>query len=125
MCIYFIINDNKKKIERLTIENYICAVYIVISFLNIYGDELVKKHLRSNDEVANKKAINLFRKIVIANIVIYLYFLSRNYSEWKENNYDKKHLIRFIGSFLVFVGTLCFFYFQSSISTEDDSLSNI
>ena len=118
-------NDNKKKIERLTIEIYIWAVYIVIAFLNIYGDELVKKHLRSNDEVANKKAINLFRKIVIANIVIYLYFLSRNYSEWKENNYDKKHLIRFIGSFLVFVGTLCFFYFQSSISTEDDSLSNI
>lgn len=118
-------NDNKKRIERLTIENYIWAIYIVIAFLNIYGDELVKKNLRFNDEVANKKALNLFRKIIIANIVIYLYFLGRNYIELKENNYDKKHLIRFVGSILVFVGTLCFFYFQSSISTEDDSLSNI
>lgn len=118
-------NDSKKRIERLTIENYIWAIYIVIAFLNIYGDELVKKNLRFNDEVANKKALNLFRKIIIANIVIYLYFLGRNYIELKENNYDKKHLIRFIGSILVFVGTLCFFYFQSSISTEDDSLSNI
>ena len=118
-------NDNKKRIERLTVENYIWAIYIVIAFLNIYGDELVKKNLRFNDEVANKKALNLFRKIIIANIVIYLYFLGRNYIELKENNYDKKHLIRFIGSILVFVGTLCFFYFQSSISTEDDSLSNI
>lgn len=118
-------NDNKKRIERLTIENYIWAIYIVIAFLNIYGDELVKKNLRFNDGVANKKALNLFRKIIIANIVIYLYFLGRNYIELKENNYDKKHLIRFIGSILVFVGTLCFFYFQSSISTEDDSLSNI
>ncbi len=118
-------NDNKKKIDRLTIENYIWAIYIVIAFLNIYGDELVKKNLMFNDEVANRKALNLFRKIIIANIVIYLYFLGRNYSELKENNYDKKHLVRFIGSILVFVGTLCFFYFQSSISTEDDSLSNI
>ena len=63
-------NDNKKRIERLTIENYIWAIYIVIAFLNIYGDELVKKNLRFNDEVANKKALNLFRKIIIANIVI-------------------------------------------------------
>lgn len=118
-------NDNKKKIDRLTIENYIWAIYIVIAFLNIYGDELAKKNLMFNDEVANRKALNLFRKIIIANIVIYLYFLGRNYSELKENNYDKKHLVRFIGSILVFVGTLCFFYFQSSISTEDDSLSNI
>lgn len=118
-------NDNKKKIDRLTIENYIWAIYIVIAFLNIYGDELVKKNLMFNDEVANRKALNLFRKIIIANIVIYLYFLDRNYSEWKENNYDKKYLVRFIGSILVFVGTLCFFYFQSSINMEDDSLSNI
>ena len=56
-------NDNKKKIERLTIENYIWAVYIVIAFLNIYGDELVKKHLRSNDDVENKKAINYLEKL--------------------------------------------------------------
>ena len=74
-----------------------------------------------------KNKEEILRTIEIGNYIwiIYLYFLSRNYSEWKENNYDKKHLIRFIGSILVFVGTLCFFYFQSSISTEDDSLSNI
>ncbi len=118
-------NNKSEELKELTVENYIWIVYIAIAIFNIYGDELVRKYLKYNDKVANRKALNLFKKILLINIIIYLYFLNRNFKQMKNNNYDNKYIIRFVGSILVFVGTLCFFYFQSSITNETDSLSNI
>lgn len=118
-------NSENKKLEELTVENYIWIIYIAIAIFNIYGDELIRKYLKYNDEVANKKALDLFKKILVINIIIYLYFLNRNFKQMKNNNYDSKYIIRFVGSILVFAGTLCFFYFQNSTTNETDSLSNI
>lgn len=118
-------NNNGEKIKELTLENYIWGVYIVIAFVNIYGDELIKKAIVQKDEEANKKAMKIFRVIIIINIIIYIYFLKRNYNDLKKNNYDEKYIIRFLGSVLVLMGTLCFFYFQNKITSETDSLSNI
>ena len=128
---------NGEEIKRLTFENYIWGVYIVIAICNIYGDELIKKSIKENDRVSNKKAMIIFKAILISSLIIYLYFLKRNYNDLKilkklykdndlkKNNYDSKYMIRLIGSILVFVGTICFLYFQDSISVETDSLSNV
>ena len=116
---------NGEEIKRLTFENYIWGVYIVIAICNIYGNELIKKSIKENDRVSNKKAMIIFKAILIATLIIYLYFLKRNYNDLKKNNYDSKYMIRLIGSILVFAGTICFLYFQDSISVESDSLSNV
>ena len=107
---------NNDKIKELTFENYIWVIYIVVAIVNIYGDELIKKSIIEKDFQANKEAIN---------IIIYFYFLLRNYRDFKKYENDKKYLVRFIGSVLVLVGTFCFFYFQENISVESESISNI
>ena len=38
-------NNNGEKIKELTLENYIWGIYIIIAFVNIYGDELIKKSI--------------------------------------------------------------------------------
>ena len=118
-------NNNGEKIKGLTLENYIWGIYIIIAFVNIYGDELIKKSIVQKDAEANKKAMKIFRIIIIINIIIYIYFLKRNYKDLEKHNYDEAYAVRVLGSVLVLDGTLCFFYFQSKITVDADSLSNI
>ena len=118
-------NNNGEKIKELTLENYIWGIYIIIAFVNIYGDKLIKKSIVQKDAEANKKAMKIFRIIIIINIIIYIYFLKRNYKDLEKHNYDEAYAVRVLGSVLVLAGTLCFFYFQSKITVDADSLSNI
>lgn len=116
---------NNDKIKELTFENYIWVIYIVVAIVNIYGDELIKKSIIEKDFQANKEAMKIFKSILIINIIIYFYFLWRNYRDFKKYENDKKYLVRFIGSVFVLVGTFCFFYFQENISVESESISNV
>lgn len=114
-----------EKLKSLTADNYIWVAYILLAIANIYGDELIRKSITEHDGELNKKALKLFREIVVINLIIYLYFLNRNYKDLKRHDYDKNYLVRLFGSILVFAGTICFLYFQYSISSEDESLSNV
>lgn len=114
-----------KTIQRLSFENYIWVAFIVISALDIYGDELIKKYLRDNDLKADKRAKKIFFYIIIVTLVIYIYFLIRNYADWRKHQDDDAYQIRFLGSIFVIVGTLCFLYFQLKTANPTDSLSNV
>lgn len=119
---------NNKEIEqtinRLSFENLIWVVFIIISIFDIYGDELIKKSLINNDKNLDKRAKDIFLILILISILIYFYFLSRNYNDYKKNN-NMAYEVRFIGSLLVFIGTLCFLYFQLSTRITTDSLSEI
>src|SRR5699024_2609202 len=103
--------DTYDMIRRLNFENIIWIIFIVISILDIYGDELIKKQLINNDKISGEKAKKLFLGISIVSIVIYLYFLARNYNDYKKYK-NKNYKIRLIASILVFVGTIMLLYFQ-------------
>lgn len=113
-----------KTINRLSFENLIWIAFIIISIIDIYGDELIKKSLINNDKNLDKKAKKLFLGILIFSLLIYYYFLCRNYNDYKKHN-NKAYKTRFIGSILVFIGTICFLYYQLSINNADESLSEI
>lgn len=118
-------NNQTKTIQRLSFENWIWVVYIGIAVFSIYGDELIKKSLLEGDKQANERANKIFGAILILTLIIYLYFLARNYSDYKEHPDEEEYAIRLLGSILVFLGTLCFLYFQQKTTEVDDSLSNI
>lgn len=117
-------NENDKMIKRLSFENLIWISYIVISLLDIYGDELLKRNLKYNDKEASKKANKLFLGITLFTILIYGYFFIRNYNDYKKYQ-NKSYELRLIGSIFFLLGTFCLLYFQTTISNEIDSPSNV
>lgn len=117
-------SNNEELIKRLSFENLIWVSFIIISVLDIYGDELIKKNLRYNDKKALEKANKLFLGIAAFSILIYIYFLIRNYSDYKKYK-NKNYEIRLIGSTLILIGSLCLLYFQYKNTRIVDSPSNV
>ena len=117
-------NDDINLIKRLNFENLIWICFIIISVLDIYGDELIKKSLTNKDTKCRKKANKLFLGITSFSILIYIYFLMRNYSDCKKYK-TESYQVRLVGSILILTGTICFLYFQLTTTYQNDSPSNI
>ncbi len=117
--------DEEELIKRLSFENWIWVIYIGIAAFNIYGDELVKKSIREKDKKADRTAKTIFTDILIITVVIYLYFLYRNYKDLEKHPNEKIYKTRFWGSVFTLIGVFCFLYFQLNVTREEDSLSNI
>lgn len=118
-------NKQTEIINQLTFENYIWIIYVVIAIGNIVGDELIKKSISKNDKKADTIAKNIFTTSLIITIIIYIYFLNRNYKDIEKHNNSKEYKVRYLGSILTFIGLFCFLYFQIKITTVDDTVSSI
>jgi len=101
-------------IKRLTLEDYIWLVFAILVFMNIYGDNLQKEFLRSNDKKLDKKANYIFLFVLIVGFFIYVYFFYRNYRAFLKASDEEKglFLIKLSGSALLIGGSLCLIYFQ-------------
>lgn len=117
--------ETEEMIKRLSFENYIWVIFIIISILDIYGDELIKKYLKYNDLESDKKAKKIFFYVSIVTIIIYIYFILRNYKDFQTHEYNDLYKIRLFGSILILVGTVCLFYFQIKTTVITDSPSNV
>lgn len=110
--------EAENTIKRLNFENFIWVVFIVISSLDIYGDELIKKGLKENDKSCQARADKLFLFLTFVSLIIYVYFFMRNYSDYQKYK-NKSYEVRLFGSILVLVASICFIYFQLTTRTED------
>lgn len=117
--------NNENLIRRLSFENLIWVVYLLIAIANIYGDELIKKAIRENDSESSTRARNIFVIILVITLFINSYFFLRNYSDLKKDPNNESLQIRFIGSGLILLATLCFIYSQTLNATPTESVSNI
>lgn len=117
-------NENVEIIKRLNFENLIWICFIIISVLDIYGDELIKKSILSSDKKCRKTADKIFLGITLFSLLIYIYFLMRNYNDCKVHNDNDSYQVRLIGSIFIITGTICFLYFQLTTSFTD-SPSNV
>lgn len=114
----------EETVKRLSFENFIWIGFVIVSLLDIYGDELIKKGLIENDRASLSKANKLFLGLAYFSILVYLYFLIRNYYDYKKYR-NKNYQIRLLGSILILAGTLCLVYFQKNNKTPVDSSSNV
>ena len=118
-------NEQTDTINHLTLENYIWGIFILIAVANIVGDELIKDSITEHNRKKDSLAKNIFIITLIVTILIYLYFLSRNYHDYQSHKDEVAYEIGFLGSIFTIVGVLCFLYFQIKITTSDDSVSSI
>lgn len=117
-------SENEETIKRLNFENLIWVCFIIIASLDIYGDELIKKSITSSDKNCRKRANKLFIGITMFSILIYIYFLMRNYNDCKKHN-NESYQVRLVGSIFILTGTICFLYFQLTTTYQNDSPSNV
>lgn len=117
-------NSDDELIKRLSFENYIWITFIVISLVDIYGDELFKRSIWGNDIEAKRKAKNLFLFVALISILIYVYFFYRNYTDYRKYC-NKFYEVRLFGSIFILVGALCLVYFQLYNTEEIELPSNI
>lgn len=113
-------------VRRLRFENYIWIIYLIIALGNIWADELIIKSLQEKKTEYDKLAKIIFLVSLIVTLIIYLYFLNRNYNDFKMHTKNKDiYEIRFIGSIFIFVGTICLLYFVIKMPVVEESISNI
>ena len=101
-------------IKRLDFEDYIWFIFAILAFFNIFGDNLQKKFLRSNDKYYENKANEVYIFVTVVILIIYIYFFYRNYKAFKKVKQEDKgmYLIKLIGSALLIGGIICLLYFQ-------------
>lgn len=102
------------EIDRLNFENILWFIFIVLSILNIIGDNYEKKFVSFNDYYYKMEANKIFEFTLIVSFFIYLYFLYRNYNSMNNVSNDMKEFyeIKFLGSLFLIIGILCLIYFQ-------------
>lgn len=106
---------NNKDIERareLIIDEWIWVVFIILSILNISGDELEKKYCYYHIEKEKIRSKNIFTITVFCSFLIYNYLAYKNYNKYqkaKSNNQDTSLIgTRCIASILVVIASTLF-----------------
>lgn len=106
---------NNKDIERareLVIDEWIWIVFIILSILNISGDELEKKYCYYHIEKEKLRAKNIFTLTVFVSFLIYVYLAYKNCNKYKKAklaNQDTSVIsARSIGSILVVIASTLF-----------------
>lgn len=107
-------NDVISKIKELEFEKILWLIFIFISALNIYGDNLEEIFFKENNLQSELLAKKIFIFTIAISLLIYIYFVYRNYNNLKNAKNEDTHLflIRLAGSILIVVGALFILYFE-------------
>lgn len=62
-------------IEKLNFENIIWIIFIVLAIPNIFGDNLLKDFIVTNDKSEESCANKIFLFVLVISLFIYIYFL--------------------------------------------------
>lgn len=108
-----------KEIFRLDFENFLWFLFIILSFLNICGDNDDKKYLRSGKVYYSRQANHIFTFTLAVTFFIYLYFFVRNYKMYESvsDSQNKIYLIKLLGSSFLMAGNIYLRYFQNKESS--------
>lgn len=114
-------NDVISKIEELEFEKILWLIFIFISALNIYGDNLEELFFKENDIQSENLSKTIFIFTISISLLIYLYFVYRNYNNYKKDQENKINtnldLIRLAGSILIVVGVVFILYYEVNETT--------
>lgn len=114
------------ELREVTINEWIWIVFVILSLLNIYGDELEKSSLMEK-HCHNQKAKNIFLITASVALIIYFYFTINSYNKLKKAKQVNKNTeiqeINFLGQSLVFIGALLLIY--SNIKNKNQITTNI
>ena len=107
-------NNNKEK--ELTIDEWIWVIFIILSIMNILGDELEKKFYKEKDISSKNLSKSIFTLTVLVSFFIYIYLSYRRYQVIQRNKQENKSTniceTRFFASILVVIASFLYLYCQ-------------
>lgn len=106
-------NDkDRERVSELVIDEWIWVVFIILSALNISGDELEKKYCYYHIDKEKVRAKNIFTLTVFVSFLIYNYLAYKNCNKYKRaklTNQDTSLIsTRCIASILVVIASTLF-----------------
>ena len=105
-----------ERVSELVIDEWIWVIFIILSILNISGDELEKKYCFDHEEKAMSNAKKIFKLTVFVSFLIYFYLAYKNckkFHKFNVNNRDTKLIgTRCFASILVVVASFLFLTVQ-------------
>lgn len=114
------------ELKELKIDEWIWVVFITLSLLNIFGDELKKDYQLHHTDKSFSTSRTIFTITIFVSFLIYVYLVYRNYSRWKRCDINSKKYkfseLNFFGSCLVVIASFIFLYVQV-VSNQDSSPS--
>ena len=81
-------NNTEEMIKDLNTEDFLSSIFIILGLLSIYGDQVQKKYIQTNNQEYQKQANNIFDTIIFITFILYIFFLYRNYK-----NYEKEKTV--------------------------------
>lgn len=105
-----------KELRELKTQNFLFLLFAIISIMNINGDYYEEEYIRNNNLDSKNKANKIFKLTIKIAILIYIFYLVRNYEAYKNVSEEKKKLyfIKLYGSCLIIAGSICLLYFQNN-----------
>lgn len=115
------IEYDKNRVNELIIDEWIWVVFIILSILNITGDEIEKEFCFSHEQKEKETAKKIFKFTVFVSFLIYAYLAYKNYKKYniaKKTNQDTFLTeSRFFASTLVVIASSIFLYDQFKDTT--------
>ena len=99
----------------MNFEDLLWVIFIILAILDIVGDRKQKEYLRSSNIQKAKDAKRIYITIVVITVLLYLYFVARNYYFYKLSIHtedERIEFIRYIGSIALLGGSFFLLYYQ-------------
>ena len=120
-------NIDIERVSELVIDEWIWVIFIILSVLNISGDELEKKYCYYHQETAKTNSKKIFKLTVFSSFLIYCYLAYKNcckYQKLKLHNKDTSLIgTRCIGSILVVIAS--FLFLTAQLKSEEPTNPSI
>jgi len=102
-------NFDKERVDELLIDEWIWIAFIILSILNITGDEFEKKYCYYHEEKSKNTSKKIFTFTVFISFIIYNYLAYKNCNKYKKaliNNQDTNIITkRCIASILIVIAS--------------------
>ena len=106
--------NNKEK--ELTVDEWIWVIFIILSIMNIVGDELEKQVYREKDISSKNLSKSIFTLTVLISFFIYIYLAYKRYQVMKIKKKEGKNIdicqTRLFASILVVIASFLYLYCQ-------------
>lgn len=108
-------NQSTQTYTRLKFEDNLSIIFIILNLLNIRANAIIENAILTGDISQISNALKIYRLIIVISILLYIYFVKRNYEFYIESkqkvNYDNTlEKIRLTGSVFILVGTILLGY---------------
>ena len=108
-------NQSTQTYTRLKFEDNLSIIFIILNLLNIRANAIIENAILIGDISQISNALKIYRLIIVISILLYIYFVKRNYEFYIESkqkvNYDNTlEKIRLTGSVFILVGTILLGY---------------